>query len=86
MILDEELKVAFFERGTPAGSAARLRERVESAVRDAVEAWHRDASPEEHVAVLDENTVVRVSRMSGNGGTFIAVLIEEESRRAKSTG
>lgn len=90
ILLDESLRIIFAEAKackaicrageTQCTVSDRLPPSVETVLARAVAALPADAQ-DEQTATLPPNLLLRISRMSGPGGAYIGVFIEELARR-----
>jgi len=96
LLLDDNLEIAFAEADAMAALSAllnfpkekitRLPHLFEEAVRRIVERWEASGSVIEQLAAPTKNFILRVSKLSGAAGSFIAVFLEERSRREDLAG
>ena len=96
LFLDESLHIAFAEpeaadmllcvpNPTP-GEQHRLPHILEEAVAKVVRAWHDSGDEREEVIRPVPSLVLRVSRLAGSAGSYVAVFIEHGTRREDLTG
>ena len=91
ILLNPDFSIAFAEADTLEALARHLgfaRERInrvplnlEQPIRRAVETWQRTNSCDEFLIAASRDLMLRVSRLDGTDGHFIAIFLEEISRR-----
>lgn len=96
MFLDEALHIAFAEpeaadmllrvSSSSDGEAHRLPHVLEDAVAAVVDGWRQAGQEREAVIRPVPSLVLRVSRLAGTAGSYVAVFIEHGTRREDLTG
>ncbi|HEY8313053.1 MAG TPA: LuxR C-terminal-related transcriptional regulator [Candidatus Baltobacteraceae bacterium] len=91
LLLNEDLSIAFAEADAtavlahlldfPKDEILRLPAILEDAVRRSVNSWRDEEPSAKSLVVGAAHIILRISRLAGAAGSFIAVFIEQHSRR-----
>lgn len=96
ILLNDDLSIAFAEADAtaflmglmefPEARISRLPAALERSVRDVLKLWDDQGAEDEQVTAPLPNTIMRVSRLHGPTGSFIAAFVEEHQRREDLAG